>query len=139
RLYMNNGKGGFVKSTIQNIYPSSGSKVVAEDYDNDGDPDLFVGGRHVPHDYPRPATSMILINENGQLIDRTKEIAPELLDLGMVTDAVWSDYDNDGDMDLIVVGEWMPITIFTNDQRILKNLANPVLDGTSGWWFSLDK
>ena len=139
RLYMNNGKGGFVKSTIQNIYPSSGSKVVAEDYDNDGDPDLFVGGRHVPHDYPRPATSMILINENGQLIDRTKEIAPELLDLGMVTDAVWSDYDNDGDMDLIVVGEWMPITIFKNDQRILKKLANPVLDGTSGWWFSLDK
>tara|TARA_R110000823_G_C15950098_1_gene501573 strand:- start:214 stop:3552 length:3339 start_codon:yes stop_codon:yes gene_type:complete len=139
RLYLNNGKGGFTKGDILNNVPVSGSKVVAEDYDNDGDLDLFVGGRHMPHHYPRPVTSMFLKNENGQLINRTMEIAPELKNLGMVTDAVWSDYDNDGQKDLILVGEWMPITIFKNNNGILKKQFNPALDATSGWWFSLDQ
>ncbi|PXX25642.1 VCBS repeat-containing protein [Arenibacter sp. ARW7G5Y1] len=139
RLYLNNGNGGFTNGTILDIDLVSGSKVVAEDFDKDGDMDLFVGGRHVPHQYPRPATSMILKNENGTLINRTTDIAPELKELGMVTDATWCDYDNDGDQDLIVVGEWMPITIFRNDQGHFKKQANPVLDGTSGWWYSLEK
>ena len=139
RLYINNGKGGFEKGTILDIYDSSGSSVIAEDYDNDGDLDLFVGGRHVPHNYPKPAASMLLKNENGQLINRTMEIAPELEKLGMVTDAVWSDYDNDGDIDLIIVGEWMRITVFENELGTLKNKAIPTLEATSGWWYSIDK
>lgn len=115
RLYFNDGNGKFSNSVIVNDANQSGSKVIAEDYDNDGDLDLFVGGRHVPHQYPMPASSKLLINENGQLVDRTDLLLPELKNFGMVSDAIWADYDNDGDSDLILVGERMPISVFRND------------------------
>ena len=139
RLYLNDKKGGFKKGAILNVDRTSGSTVVAEDYDGDGDKDLFVGGRHLPHEYPLPTNSMLLMNEDGQLVNRTKDLAPELDDLGMVTDAVWSDYDNDGDIDLIVVGEWMPVTLFENEKGKLTRKSNKTLDNSSGWWFSIEK
>ena len=113
RLYLNNGKGGFKKS--KDLLPemnSSGSCVLAADYDGDGDLDLFVGGRVIPGKYPYAPKSFILENNEGKFTDVTSEIAPGLSEIGMVTSGIWSDYDNDSDLDLIVVGEWMPITIF---------------------------
>jgi len=139
RIYLNDGKGNFSKGDILNINRGSGSIVKASDYDNDGDIDLFVGGRHVPHQYPLPATSMLLINDNGQLINKTQEFALELEDVGMITDAIWSDYDNDGQIDLALVGEWMPITFLKNEKGSLqkKNLVG--LEDSSGWWYSLEE
>jgi len=139
RIYLNDGKGNFSRGAIINASRSSGSVVKASDYDNDGDMDLFVGGRHTPHQYPLPASSMLLKNENGQLINVTQTLAKELHDLGMVTDAVWNDYDGDGDIDLTVVGEWMPITFFKNDDGVLSKVTIEGLEDSSGWWFSLEK
>ena len=139
RLYLNDGNGNFSKGTIGDVDRVSGSKVVAADYDNDGDLDVFVGGRHNPHDYPSPTTSTLYVNTNGQLANANAEKAPELKNIGMVTDAVWLDYDQDNDLDLIVVGEWMPITIFSNEGGVLSQVLVPSLQQTRGWWFSLEK
>ena len=139
RLYLNDGTGNFKKGAILNVDHTSGSKVIAADYDSDGDMDLFVGARHRPHDYPSPATSALYVNIDGQLANATKENAPGLENLGMVTDAVWLDYDQDNDLDLIVVGEWMPITIFSNENGVLSKEEIPDFEQTHGWWFSLEK
>ena len=139
RIYLNDGKGYFSKGSIINISPFSGSVVKASDYDNDGDMDLFVGGRHVPHQYPLPASSMLLINENGKLVNKTQNLAIEFENIGMVTDAIWNDYDADGDLDLTLVGEWMPVTFFNNEEGALKKTAMDGLEDTSGWWYSLEK
>ena len=139
RIYLNDGKGNFSKGSIKNISPFSGSVVKASDYDNDGDMDIFVGGRHVPHQYPLPASSMLLINENGKLVNKTQNLAIEFENIGMVTDATWNDYDADGDLDLTLVGEWMPITFFNNEEGALKKTAMEGLEDTSGWWYSIEK
>ncbi len=139
RLYLNNGRGGFSKEALHNMERISGSVVKPMDYDNDGDIDLFIGGRHTPHQYPVPTSSMLLRNDNGQLTNVTNTSAPELKDIGMVTDAIWADYDNDSDYDLILVGEWMPVTVFKNDNGVLSKTPLDGLDNTTGLWFSLDK
>ena len=145
RLYVNNGTGGFTKSiNALPEMPTSGSRVHSVDYDNDGDLDLFVGGRLVPGNYPLPASSYILENvstkDNPKFINVTDKIAPELKNLGLVTDASWTDYDNDGMVDLILSGEWMPITVFKNINGNFKNVTAKVgLEDTTGWWFSIEK
>ena len=144
RLYVNDGSGDFTKNT--SALPKmveSGSRVKPFDFDADGDLDLFVGGRHVPRSYPLPAKSRILKNEsskgNVKFEDVTSEVAPELLELGMVTDAKWIDFDQDDDIDLVVSGEWMPLTFFENNRGYLTNVtADLGLDETVGWWFSVD-
>jgi len=115
---------------------NSGSRVVAADYDGDGAIDLFVGGRVVPWQYGMDATSMLLKNDGrGHFTDVTAKLAPELEHVGMVTDAVWRDVDGDGLIDLVVVGEWMPITIFKNmGGGRLKRLDVPGLEKSHGWW-----
>jgi hypothetical protein len=140
RIYLNNGKGSFKKSekSIENL-TTSGSVVVPSDFDNDGDIDLFIGGRHIPHQYPLTASSKILENRDGQLVDVTSTKAKDLNDIGMVTDAIWTDYDNDNDDDLMIVGEWMSITILENNDGNFTKKSIPDLKNSTGWWFSIDQ
>tara|TARA_R110002049_G_scaffold61453_5_gene163713 strand:+ start:12767 stop:16057 length:3291 start_codon:yes stop_codon:yes gene_type:complete len=139
RLYLNNGSGKFTKA-LHALPPmaSSGSRVVPGDFDNDGDIDLFVGGRMVPGQYPWPAKSYLLENEKGSFKDVTKKLAPDFEQIGMVTAAAWTDFDNNGSTDLILVGEWMPILFFSNTPQGFKNVTgNTGMNNTEGWWFSL--
>jgi hypothetical protein len=138
RLYINDGQGRFHKSEggALPIEWNSGSRVVAADYDGDGRPDLFIGGRVVPWAYGADPKSMLLHNDGrGHFSDVTTKLAPDLEHVGMVTDALWRDIDGDGRLDLIVVGEWMPITVFHNEGLgRLKKIAVPGLENTEGWW-----
>jgi hypothetical protein len=137
RLYLNDGRGNFRKA-VGSLPPEdvSGSRVVAADYDGDGDVDLFVGGRLVPWRYGADPRSMLLQNDgHGHFTDVTSRLAPELERVGMVTDAVWRDVDSDGRLDLVVVGEWMPIVIFRNaGGGKLARLKTPGLEHSEGWW-----
>jgi len=137
RLYLNDGRGNFRKAV--GSLPDedvSGSRVVAADYDGDGDIDLFVGGRVVPWHYGADPRSMLLQNDgHGHFTDVTRQLAPELERVGMVTDAVWRDVDGDGQLDLVVVGEWMPITVFHNaGGGKLVRVKTPGLEHSEGWW-----
>lgn len=139
RLYVNDGKGVFQKSS-EALPPiaASGSRAIAGDYDKDGDLDLFVGGRLVVGQYPWPAKSSILRNDNGKFIDVTSDVAPEFESLGMVTDASWTDFDGDGTLDLIIVGEWTPLLFYSNEEGKFKDVNNSTgLTNTSGWWSSI--
>jgi hypothetical protein len=137
RLYLNDGHGRFHKATGALPFEDiSGGPVVAADYDGDGDVDLFVGGRVVPWHYGADPRSMLLQNDGrGHFTDVTARLAPELVHAGMITDAVWRDVDGDGRPDLIVVGEWMPITIFHNagGGRLVR-LTPKGLEQSAGWW-----
>ncbi len=139
RLYYNNGKGNFTKS--RDALPSikaSGGVVRADDFDADGDLDLFIGGRLDPGHYPKPGRSYLLENVNGKFKDVTALHTKELEYPGMVTDAIWSDYNGDGSRDLILVGEWMPISIFQNISGKLKKIGGEsALNSSDGWWFSI--
>ncbi|MDH4298701.1 MAG: VCBS repeat-containing protein, partial [Cyclobacteriaceae bacterium] len=142
-LYFNDGKGNFRESpgTLPDIRESV-STVVAADYDRDGDLDLFVGGRIIPGDYPMPAASYILRNDTNasgcRFTDVTQEMAPGFLTLGLVTSALWTDVDNDGWVDLMIVGEFMPITCYKNeDGKSFTPMGKESFRHTSGWWNSL--
>lgn len=139
RIYLNDGAGNFNydPSRLPNLRVSTGS-VAANDFDQDGDMDLFVGGRMVPGAYPVPANSFLLRNDDGYLKDVTRELCPDMIQLGLVTDAVWTDHDADGDDDLMVAAEWSPIRVFRNDRAEFQDVSEKV--GTSahvGWWYSL--
>ncbi|WNH11962.1 VCBS repeat-containing protein [Thalassobellus suaedae] len=135
RLYMNDGKGNFSKSNDLPELIESGSCVIPLDFDDDGDLDLFVGGRLIPKTYPFAPKSFLLENNKGIFTDVTEILAPKLSRIGMVTSAVWSDIDGDKQNELIVVGEWMPITVFKKEQNIFKNVTKTYnLDKTRGWW-----
>ncbi|MDN5217099.1 VCBS repeat-containing protein [Fulvivirgaceae bacterium BMA12] len=139
RLYINDGKGRFKRSeqALPNI-SSSGLDVAYGDFDNDGDLDLAVGGRVVPGKYPTLPKSYLLENRNGKFIDVTDQLAPGLSKLGMITDLEFSDYDGDDDLDLVVVGEWMPVCFFENDGHQFKQTTrNAGLAHIEGWWFSV--
>lgn len=136
RLYLNNGNADFVKSQGLPSILGSGSCVKAADYDKDGDLDLFVGGRVFPDFYPSPTKSYLLQNNGGQFVDVSMNIAPGLSLPGMVTDAVWTDINEDGWEDIIVVGEWMSIRIFQNQngQRFADVSEQYGTNDTNGWW-----
>ncbi len=135
RLYLNDGQGKFTRSQGQ-LPPttSSGSCVVAVDFDHDGDLDLFRGGRVKVEGYPLPPASYLLRNDNGKFSDVTDQMAPGLRQLGMVCAALWTDYDNDGWADLMVAGEFMPITLFKN-QRTKFDIQPTTLP--AGQWNSI--
>ena len=137
RLYLNRGEGRFGKA--EGHLPdesASGSRAAAADYDGDGDLDLFVGGRIVPWRYGTDPQSLLLRNDGtGRFADVTATLAPALARVGMVTDAAWRDVDGDNRIDLVVVGDWMPITMFRNAGRgKLEPLAVPGLEKSHGWW-----
>lgn len=140
RLYLNSGKGVFQKDpdALPQIFTPT-SAVAVGDIDGNGEYDLFIGGRISPGSYPLPVRSYILKNNQGSFTDITEEMAPELsAPKGMITDAVWLDYTNNGYQDLITVGEWMSIEFFENSGTKLTNItSNMDLPPTRGWWFSM--
>lgn len=139
RLYLNDGQGQFQLSDQLPEIRSSGSCVKPFDFDADGDLDLFVGGRLIPFHYPQAPRSYLLENRAGQFVDVTEEIAPDLATIGMVTDALWHDLEKDGKAELMLVGEWMPITIFQWRGNQFENVSSSFsLEETQGWWNTIE-
>lgn len=143
KFYVNKGDGVFEKSeTALPLMRESGSVVVSSDMDQDGDLDLFVGGRVTPRNYPHTPKSRILRNDSSQgdvkFVDVTEAVAPDLLNLGMVTQANWVDVDGDNLDDLMLVGEWMGITYLQNTGgKFINRSEASGLGDTDGWWFGL--
>jgi len=134
RLYINNGKGDFARGALPKT-SSSGSCVVTLDVDNDGDLDIFRGGQVIVGKYPKIPRSYVLINEKGAFVDKTREIAPLLQEPGLVKSALAADLDGDLKQELVVVGEWMPIRIFSNTGGSLEEVtAQYISSKTDGWW-----
>ena len=129
RLYLGDGRGGFRKSAGLPPLSGSGSRVaVSSDY-------IFVGGRVVPGRYGIDPSSVLLRNDGrGTFTDVTAQVAPDLAHIGMVTDALWVDVDGDRRLDLVVVGEWMPITVFRNTGSKLVRVATRGFEHSAGWW-----
>lgn len=134
RLYLNDKKGKFIKSSGLPKMLSNTKAVKSFDFDQDGDSDLVVGGHCVPGKYPLVAQSYFLRNDNGVFKDVTAVLAPEFSKIGIVNDFIFSDYDNDGLKDLIAVGEWMPITVLKNTSGKFKIINAKEFEGTEGWW-----
>lgn len=133
KLYLNDGKGSYT-FTVNNIPGISinASCARAGDLDNDGDMDIFIGGRLIPGKYGFAPKSYLLINDgSGKFDEQTREMAPGLQEAGMITDAAWQDVDKDGWQDLVVVGEWMPLTVFFNNGKKFFKKETPF---SEGWW-----
>jgi len=137
RLYLNDGHGHLTRA--EHALPEffhNGSCVVPGDFNGDGHVDLFVGSRVVSRQYGAAPQSFLLENDGtGHFRDVTAQIAPQLAQAGMVTSATWVDYDGDGHLDLIVVGEWMPVQVFHQENgRFVDRNKEAGLSGSNGWW-----
>ena len=140
RLYFNDGKGNFIKDDkALPVMRVSKSCARVADINGDHFPDLFVGGRVIPGQYPVLPQSFLLINDGkGHFTDATASMAPSLQHIGMVTDAAWLDLNGDNKQDLLLVGEWMPVTVFINTNGKLQNKTSDYFDQEySGWWNKL--
>ena len=142
-FYTNDGKGNFTfnETALPTNYTSK-SCVKAADYDNDGDLDLFIGGRVLPNNYPMPVSSFIYRNDtkNGliKFTDVSNEVAPGIKNMGLTCDALWTDFDNDGWADLIITGEWMSIQFYKNKEGKFENIsATTGINNETGWWNSI--
>jgi len=140
---MNNGMGYFARAAgINGIYNRENAACVDHaDFDGDGDQDLSIGIRTESMAYGIPANGYLLLNDGtGHFSDVTQDIAPGLLNLGLITDMVWADIDGDLDEDLMVAGEYMPVSVFINRQGKLENETEKAgLKNTSGWWNIIEK
>ena len=140
RLYRNDGKGNFIRDTeaLPELLSSTGCARAA-DINGDGFLDLFVGSRVIPGRYPETPDSYLLINNGkGHFSDKTEQIGPTLQHIGMVTDAAWVDLNRDKVLDLVVVGEWMPIRVFINEKGTLTNKTGDYFKQQyTGWWNTL--
>jgi enediyne biosynthesis protein E4 len=132
RLYLGDGKGGFVRH-VQELpdLRHSGGSVAVSDFDQDGDMDLFVGGRTIPGRYPLAPESHLLVNESGAFEDRP------LRGAGMVTDALWSDVDGDGWQDLLIAHEWGPVRVYSNREGQLEESEITGVQELLGWWSAI--
>lgn len=137
RIYLNNGKGIFKKSSNLPQINSYTKAIAVSDFDKDGDLDLFVGARVIPGKYPLSDTSYLLENKNGKLVNVTSAKLKNSGEMKMVNDAIFSDFDNDGDDDLIVVGEWMEILFYENNKGVFKKKTIPTLAKSNGWQQSI--
>jgi enediyne biosynthesis protein E4 len=143
KFFINNGKGQFVVDSLAfPVNRTSKSCARAADFDRDGDLDIFLAGRVEPWNYPKPVSSYIYRNDskNGVLkfTDITNTVAKDLIHSGLVCDAVWTDFDNDGWTDLIVAGEWMSMTFLKNANGILKNITKQTgVENEIGFWNSI--
>ncbi|MEY3050736.1 MAG: hypothetical protein RLY31_521 [Bacteroidota bacterium] len=137
RLYLNDGAGGFLRAGEQvlPVINSSGGCVSSTDMDGDGDPDLFRGGLVTPGRYPEPPVSYLLEQDGGKFKDICSDVAPALRQGGMINESCWADLDGDGREELVLAGEWMPITVFRwKDGRLTDATADFGLSDTQGWW-----
>jgi len=141
RLYLNDGHGNFkrARDALPNIF-ENGSCVAVGDFNGDGRPDLFIGSRVVSKSYGMIPRSHLLENDGtGRFTDVTLEKAPALSEAGMVSSATWIDYDHDGKLDLVVVGEWMPVRVFHQENgKLVDRTKEAGLSGTNGWWNSVE-
>jgi hypothetical protein len=140
RLYVNDGKGNFTKNPAAlPAMHTSKSCVRVSDVNGDGKPDLFVGGRVIPGRYPETPPSFLLINDGkGNFKDQTANLAPEIQRIGLVTDAAWTDLNGDKKPELVVVGEWMPVTVFGNNDGKLTDQTQTYFEKEyRGWWNKL--
>ena len=141
RLYLNDGRGNFkrARDALPNIF-ENGSCVAVGDFNGDGRPDLFIGSRVVSKSYGMIPRSHLLENDGtGRFTDVTLEKAPALSEAGMVSSATWIDYDHDGKLDLVVVGEWMPVRVFHQENgKLVDRTKEAGLSGTNGWWNSVE-
>lgn len=140
RLYVNtDGKGTFARSpeaipAMREVF----QRAAANDYDGDGDLDLFLGGRVTPTQWPLTPRSVVLRNDNGRFTDVTAQVGGDFTRCGMVTDLQWIRLDGDDEPELVVVGEWMPVSVFRLENGVLKNRTKEFgLDKTNGYWFRL--
>lgn len=142
RLYFNDGSGNFKLSQQKLPNPNSlnsTSTVIASDIDKDGDLDLFVGERIIPLQYGSPCSGFLLQNDGkGNFTDITDQFASELKGIGMITDGIFMDLDNDGDEDLIIVGEFMGVEIFVNDKGTFNRKKDNSLSNLKGWWNTIE-
>ncbi len=140
RLYTNDGAGNFRRS--ENRLPAdltgSGKAVCVLDYDQDGDPDLVIGNRIIPHHYPKASSSCILENRKGTFVNVTDSVLPDLHSFGIINAVIASDFDQDGWGDLVVAGEWTRVGLFKNEKGVFRDMSKDNdLYLNKGWWFSL--
>ncbi|GAB3641119.1 CRTAC1 family protein [Spirosoma arcticum] len=133
-LYRNDGRGHFNPAPVVPGLAVSSQTVRAIDYDGDGDLDVLIAGRQVPGRYPLPAQSYLLRNDRGRFTDVTRQVAPDLMNLGLVCDAVALDIDGDHDDDLVLVGEWMPPLLLLNQRSKFTHSLIHSFTHSPGWW-----
>jgi len=141
RLYLNDGKGNFSKTKMA-LPKNSGSCVIANNIDKNDEIELFVGGRIIPREYPNSPNSSLLVHfphQGKRLIDYANKLVHPLDNIGMVSDAIWSDIDDNGWKDLILVGEYMPITIFKNNQGHFNQKDTIQIPNSNGFWNCIAK
>jgi enediyne biosynthesis protein E4 len=139
RLYLNvAGVYRWAEENLPKVF-ENGSCVASSDFDNDGDLDLFVGSRNVPGQYPLAPKSQFLINQGNGDFKLNNSALPNENQLGMITDVLWMDIDSDKDDDLIIVGDWMPITILQNTNHSFIKANFEGLEDSFGLWNCIEK
>ncbi len=138
RYYVNDGKGKFTRMVDFPIIRTNAGAILAIDFDDDKDMDIIIGGRSTPGSYPSAPRSYLLENLGGKFKDITQSVFPELETLGMITDIASGDLDGDKRTEVVFVGDWLPISVFSFDGNTFKNKNKTFgLENTTGWWRSV--